>query len=346
MPSKRISRSKIRKSTYFVPGLVVIFGLILVFAPLLIGMHMNPGEQPTRGFDDPTYDPEPTTNPTSSQQTFLDISNIEFTPHAPTTTDPVVVTCTVSYAEDVDTLGNVWLWFDNEIFEENRITMTKSGSTYTAAIPTQIDGTTVVFWISAMTTEGESETTSTTFFTVNDPLPDPEPDPDPDPDPNPDPIAVLWELESFDNYDNLIPDIQTATIRDTVTFVVTIHEGDSIVAFVKLDVTGLDADASPGGTWYFTEVTSTEYELVFDTTIMNDGEYLFEFTILTIQENTQTAGTSDGYWNLPMSSFGFVQGDSGIPFQLIATLIAVMIVIGGTIIYSVKYKHSGRRRKK
>ncbi|GAB5565631.1 MAG: hypothetical protein Wins2KO_26940 [Winogradskyella sp.] len=102
------------------------------------------------------------------------ITNVSNDPSAPTSTDDVLISATIT---DSDGIGDVTLnWGINSGNLTNSLTMSDTGGgEYAVFIPAQVDGTTVYYEISA-TDSGASPLTSTTneiSYAVSDPIPAP-----------------------------------------------------------------------------------------------------------------------------------------------------------------------------
>ena len=180
---------------------------------------------------------------------------------------------------------------------------------------------------------------------MNDP---PEPE-EPDPEET---GTVTYSLTVIDNVGNDISDtIKPATIRGTVTFRVNILERPSWVAAAKLEVTGLNAEASPYGCWYMTEISDTIYELAWDTTQVNDGYYNIDVVLIVVDPDyVPTGGGGDpDVYDMVMSSFTFDFGGTETTIEidpvLIGVVLVVMVIVGIGLYQFLKKKSHRRGRK-
>lgn len=92
------------------------------------------------------------------------IDKVVFSPEAPTSTTPVTVTATVSGLQAVKTATLKYNGTD--------VTMTGSGSSYTATIPAQPDGTNVDFTVTVVNEAGFTTTSDKYSYKVGDPATD------------------------------------------------------------------------------------------------------------------------------------------------------------------------------
>jgi hypothetical protein len=80
------------------------------------------------------------------------ISNVNYTPNSPQAEDDVIVTASV--ATESSPIRQVLLYYSINGGMDITLAMTLEGSSYTATIPKQADGTVVDFYVSATDTEG------------------------------------------------------------------------------------------------------------------------------------------------------------------------------------------------
>jgi hypothetical protein len=278
----------------------------------------------------------------------ISIGGISHSPLDPESSESVTVTCRV-YSDFPVTA--VYLYYDTGGIENRPITM--SGTTSrTATIPAQSDGTTVTYWIVVSTSGGGTETSAHRFYTVHDPPPPvTTPTTTTETETPPEPEQIIWQLTVLDHLGNDITDtIYTATIQGTIHFEVVLLSGASRVYSTKLEVTGISAEASPGGYWYFSQEAEDTWILDFDTTVINNGEYLFQFVLLIYADDyVPVAGGDPDIWDMPFSSFYFGQSDEGGSFLTadllgIAVVAIVIVIIVGGITITVYRKQTKKRR--
>ena len=327
---RRRMRDKLKFEHLIAVGLVIAILAIASVAVLIPQMAPPP----------PEPDPDP--------GTMVSIRSIGHSPTTPTSSQSASVTCTV-YSDFPVTAVN--LYYDTGGLENRPIAM--SGTTSrTATIPAQSDGTTVTYWIVVSTSGGGTHSSDHRFYTVHDPPPPvTTPTTTTETETLPEPEQIIWQLTVLDHLGNDITDtIYTATIQGTIHFEVVLLSGASRVYTVKLEVTGLSAEASPGGYWYFSQEAEDKWILDFDTTVVNNGEYLFQFILLIYADDyVPVAGGDPDIWDMPFSSFYFGQSDEGgsfltpdlLGFAIVA--VVIILVVGGITITAYR-KHTKKRR--
>lgn len=117
-----------------------------------------------------------------------------------------------------------------------------------------------------------------------------------------------------------IADIHTATISGLVVFTSTItNEPIPPVNLIKLEIS---RSGEYIGTWYFTETTDPKiWTVQLDTTTLENGEYLFVFTVTNV--DPVDGGGGGGGEDVPFSSllFSFTDGEGNTTYQSVENLL-------------------------
>ena len=143
-----------------------------------------------------------------------------------------------------------------------------------------------------------------------------------------DPIA--FELSVYDNNGADITDtFDDATIEGLISFGVLFTKGTDRIHHVTLNITGTSEGASPGGSFILmNSVSNTNlWEISFDTTRLENGDYDFDF-IYTEEQPALTYGGDPEILIVPFSSFLFsMEGGSGTLSSVGSNIILIMAII-------------------
>lgn len=126
-----------------------------------------------------------------------------------------------------------------------------------------------------------------------------------------------------------------ATVKGTIEFKVTMT-GDPVNR-VQLTVEGTSTGASTGGGFSFAEVSEGVWALYYDTTTLNDGEYLFTLSYF-IGEDGDEGGA------IAFSSFVFINDDGEIIFDIPDTILTLLLLSAGGFLILVFVVRKGKRK--